>query len=61
MLIPRNEFEWAIFVLHTHSDDNTGDLFYTSCDAEKKTALSTGIEDVSFPFKTPWSRFIDKS
>ena len=42
----RNTFDHAVFILHTHSDDETGGLFYTSSNSETHTPLSTGIENV---------------
>ena len=50
MLIFRNQFDHAIVVVHTHSDDTTGDLFYTSKSDEEETDLSDGIKSLGFSF-----------
>jgi hypothetical protein len=46
-LISRGGFDHAIFILHTHSDDTTGDLVYTSRDDVTKTPLSQEVGPVS--------------
>ena len=50
-LIFRNNFDHVIVVVHTHSDDSTGDLFYTSKGGVGETTLSDGIESVGFSFQ----------
>jgi hypothetical protein len=52
MPISRNNFTHTIVIVHTHSDDTTGDLFYTSNSDQEKTALGVQIEPVSSPPKT---------
>ena len=51
MLIFRNQFDHAIVVVHTHSDDTTSDLFYTSKADVEETAQSDGIKLVGFSFQ----------
>ena len=58
--IPRNNFEHTVFILHTHSDDTRGDLFYTCGDKGKKS-LSIDIESVSLNFKVSLRKPIDGS
>ena len=48
-LASRGDFDHAIVIIHTHSDDDTGDLFYTSMDQQTKTPLSSKVPNVSFP------------
>lgn len=47
-LINRNTFDHAVVIIHTHSDDTAGTLFYTSNSEEGGTPLSTGIKSVGF-------------
>ena len=44
----RNNFDHVVFILHTHSDNDSGALFYTSKSDEDGTPLSTDIVGVSF-------------
>ena len=47
-LVPlRNVFDHVAFIIHTHSDDETGDLTYTSRSTKTKTLLATPINKVS--------------
>jgi len=46
-LISRNSFDHAVVIIHTHSDDTTGDLFFTSKDDKTGTPLATPIGQVS--------------
>ena len=39
-------YDHTIVIIHTHSDDNTGDLWYTSHDADAKAPASTQISFV---------------
>ena len=48
MYITRNDFDHVVFILHTHSDDTTGALWYTSKSDEWEVPLSTPMESVSF-------------
>lgn len=49
----RNSFDHAVLVVHTHSDDESGDLWYTPrCTGrrpEDRVPLATPIESVSIP------------
>lgn len=56
--ITSNEFDHTVVIIHTHSDDITGDLFFTSQDEKEKTPLSTGIESVSLPSRVPLAKLI---
>jgi len=46
-LASRNSFDHAVVIIHTHSDDTTGDLFITPRDDDEKTPLAFTIKDVS--------------
>ena len=51
----RKRFTHAVVILHTHSDEDTGDLFYTSGGGKEKSPLGIPIETVSSPSKTPYT------
>lgn len=42
----RNTFDHVVVIVHTHSDDERGDLFITSKSDEYQTPLSATIEYV---------------
>lgn len=39
-------FDHAVVIIHTHSDDSTGDLWYRSNNAESEGPAATPINDV---------------
>lgn len=45
-----SSFDHAVVIVHTHSDDTTGDLFFTSNDEKLGTPLAAQVMDVSFLF-----------
>ena len=46
------DYDHAVVIVHTHSDDNRGDLFYTSKGDDEGGPLATPIELVSSLFVT---------
>ena len=42
-------FDHAVLVIHTHSDETTGDLWYCSTDADSGEPAATPIDNVFFP------------
>lgn len=46
----RSDYDHAVVIVHTHSDDTRGDLFYTSTGGPNKGPLATTIDSVSLPF-----------
>ena len=57
---PRNDFNHVVLILHTHSDNTTGDLFYTSKADQGGMPLSTDIAGVSLISKAPHSKLTDE-
>lgn len=51
VLISRNDFDHAVVIVHTHSDDGRGDLFFTSMDDNHKMPLAATVESVSLPLE----------
>ena len=46
LIICHRDYDYAVVIVHTHSDDETGDLWFTSYDPEYKGPASTPIASV---------------
>ena len=46
------DFDHAVVIIHTHSDDSTGDLWYCSHDNDSGSPAAMPIGDVCAPLST---------
>ena len=44
-----------VVIIHTHSDDDRGDLWITACDDTERTPLAVTIQSVSSSLRVPCS------
>ena len=56
LTIASRGYDHTILIIHTHSDDSSGDLWYCSHDADLKGPVSIKINSVS-EFQTDLHRF----
>ena len=46
------DFDHTVVIIHTHSDDSSGDLWFTSNDEELRGPAAMPISDVGIPLPT---------